>query len=195
LLVELGPAGERRAHARPGADDRPPPEAPPPAAPAPAPAPASGPWLFFSPAEEAVRAALAAAGRPLAGKQIAARVGTRYDSPLKYLLMNLEERRVITHTPKEGYRLAEPEGKPGTRLPFVPTEFQRDVMTALAGKALRSNALAREVGCEKPRLYQDPGGVPELQEQGWVGHHKRLGYFSTQQPPPELAAEQFSPRC
>jgi hypothetical protein len=75
---------------------------------------------------------------------------------------------------------------PSPKPEFVPTEFQAEIMEALAGRALRSDGLAKAVGVEKSRLYHDPGGVPELIEEGWVRHHKRVGYYSAQAPPAAL---------
>jgi hypothetical protein len=69
--------------------------------------------------------------------------------------------------------------------PFVPTAFQQDILDALEGKALRTDALAARVG-DRSRLFRHPGGLKELQEQGRVAHHKRLGYYSVESPPPGL---------
>jgi hypothetical protein len=72
------------------------------------------PGLHFSPFEVAVYHCLrAASGGPLSGKQIAARCSTDYDTKLKYLLQNLEERKVITLVEGKGYFLATPERSPG----------------------------------------------------------------------------------
>jgi hypothetical protein len=65
---------------------------------------------FLSPLEAAIVNALLAAGVPrgsqaaLSGKQVAARRGRAYETALKYTLVGLEERRVLSHTPNEGYR-------------------------------------------------------------------------------------------
>lgn len=62
--------------------------------------------LFLSPVEAAVVNALtAAAGQPLSGKQLAAKCFQDYDTKFKYILQNLEERRVIHLEPSVGYRL------------------------------------------------------------------------------------------
>lgn len=71
---------------------------------------------------------------------------------------------------------------------FHPTDFQREILTALKGKALTSNALAVLIGCHKPQLYKDPGGIHELVEEGLVQHQKRLGYYRPDEPPPEIIA-------
>jgi hypothetical protein len=71
---------------------------------------------------------------------------------------------------------------------FVPTPFQRGILDALNGKALRTDPLGKKVG-NRRKLFNDPGGLPELQEEGLVGHHPRIGFYSTANPPPELAGE------
>jgi len=70
-------------------------------------------------------------------------------------------------------------------IPFVATPFQRGILDALAHKALRTDDLAGEVG-DRRRLFKN-GGIKELMEQGLVAHHKRLGYYRPDAPPPELA--------
>ena len=45
--------------------------------------------------------------------------------------------------------------------PFVPTPFQKGILDALDGKAMRSRPLGAAVG-DTARLYR-PGGLPELQ--------------------------------
>src|SRR5438128_334242 len=59
---------------------------------------------------------------------------------------------------------------------FIPSAFQRGILDALAGKALRTDALAAKVG-SRSRLFADPGGLPELQEEGLVSYHPRVGYY------------------
>lgn len=68
---------------------------------------------------------------------------------------------------------------------FVPSDFQRDILAALNGKGLRTDALAAKVG-NRRKLFADPGGLPELQEEGLVSHHKRVGYYRPDAPPPDL---------
>lgn len=68
---------------------------------------------------------------------------------------------------------------------FVPTAFQQDILKALDGKALRTDALAAKVG-DRRRLFKDPGGLPELQEHGLVSHNRRVGYYRPDSLPPEL---------
>lgn len=63
--------------------------------------------IFLSPIEAAIVNALKAAmGAALSGKVIAARVSQEYDTRLKYLLVNLEERQIIEHEHGAGYRIA-----------------------------------------------------------------------------------------
>lgn len=70
---------------------------------------------------------------------------------------------------------------------FVPDPFQTAILTALEGKALRTDALASVVG-DRSRLFRKPtGGIPELRKEGLVDHHSRLGYYRPDAPPPELA--------
>lgn len=69
---------------------------------------------------------------------------------------------------------------------FIPNVYQKEILKALRGVAMRTDALAARVG-SRARLFHDPGGIPELQEQGLVGHHPRLGFYSTSSPPPDLA--------
>lgn len=75
---------------------------------------------------------------------------------------------------------------PAAESAFVPTPFQADILAALEGKGLRTDALAAKVG-DRRRLFKDPGGIPELQEQGLVSHHRRVGYYRPDFPPPELS--------
>jgi hypothetical protein len=66
---------------------------------------------------------------------------------------------------------------------FLPTPFQKGILQALQGQALRTDALGRKVG-NRRKLFTHPGGLRELQEQGLVAHHKRLGYYRPDAPPP-----------
>jgi hypothetical protein len=81
---------------------------------------------------------------------------------------------------------AEPAGR------FVPTPFQKGILQALHGQALRTDDLARKVG-NRRKLFIHPGGLRELQEHGLVAHHKRLGYFRPDAPPPALRDDAESP--
>lgn len=62
--------------------------------------------------------------------------------------------------------------------------FQRGILQALQGRALRTDALAAEVG-DRSRLFR-PGGLAELRDRGLVDHHPRLGYYRPDALPPEL---------
>lgn len=70
--------------------------------------------------------------------------------------------------------------------PFVPTGTQEDVLAALAGKALRTDALAAKADVNRRTLFRQRGGLPELREHGLVDWHPRLGYFRPDALPPEL---------
>lgn len=72
--------------------------------------------------------------------------------------------------------------------PFVPTPFQAGILDALEGRALKTEALAAEVG-DRRRLFK-PGGIKELKEKGLVKNHSRIGYYRPDAPPPEI--EEFS---
>lgn len=72
--------------------------------------------------------------------------------------------------------------------PFSTNSFQRGILAALDGKALRTDKLGDAVG-DRRRLYRNPGGLKELEEQGLVKKHERLGYYRPDSPPPELENE------
>lgn len=63
------------------------------------------PGMYLSPLEAQVCGVLSAG--PLSGKQIAAAMRREYNTALKYLLSNLEERNVLAHDAREGYSLAQ----------------------------------------------------------------------------------------
>ncbi len=67
--------------------------------------------------------------------------------------------------------------------PFIPSPFQKFILTKLTGKALRTDALANAVGSRR-KLFK-PGGLKELQTQGLVDHHDRIGFYRPDAPPPE----------
>lgn len=69
---------------------------------------------------------------------------------------------------------------------FVPTDNQQAILAALKGKALRTDAIANKVTCNRRSLFKDPGGLPELIEEGLVSHHRRVGYYRPDAPPPDL---------
>jgi hypothetical protein len=68
--------------------------------------------------------------------------------------------------------------------PFVPTPFQKAILSALDGVALRTDALAGKVG-DRRRLFK-PGGIKELMALGLVKNHRRLGYYRPDARPTEL---------
>lgn len=59
---------------------------------------------------------------------------------------------------------------------FVPSAFQCAILRALDCRALRTDELGRIVG-DRRRLFRHPGGLPELQDEGLVAHHRRIGYY------------------
>jgi hypothetical protein len=69
---------------------------------------------------------------------------------------------------------------------FEPNEFQLDILGALEGRILTTDALAAAVKEDRRRLYK-PGGLKELVEQGWVKNRPREGYYRPDAPPAELA--------
>ena len=77
--------------------------------------------------------------------------------------------------------------EPSGRASFVPNAYQIAIMEALEGKALRTTALASATGGDQRRLFK-PGGLKELQDQGLVEHHARLGYYCPDSPPPEISS-------
>lgn len=70
---------------------------------------------------------------------------------------------------------------------FIPTPFQSDILAALDGRGLRTDALCHLVaGGSKSNLYRDPGGLPELIEHGLVANHPRVGYYRPDAKPDDL---------
>lgn len=72
---------------------------------------------------------------------------------------------------------------------WEPNEFQATILGLLEYRALRSDALWRELGCDRSRIWKK-GGIKELEEHGLVHldhSDKRLGYYRTDCPPAELA--------
>jgi len=66
--------------------------------------------------------------------------------------------------------------------------FFPETLAALEGRALRTDALAAELDCDRRRLFK-PGALKELREHGLVRHDPRLGYYAANTPPPELSEE------
>lgn len=75
-----------------------------------------------------------------------------------------------------------PPADPG----FIPSPLQEQILEALKGKALRTDALANRCGGARRQLFKDPGGIGELIEEGLVAHHQRLGYYLPADPPDDL---------
>ena len=71
--------------------------------------------------------------------------------------------------------------------PFTPTPFQKGILKALEGKALRTDALGAAVG-DRSRLFRK-GGLNELKERGLVEHNQSAGYYRPDAPPPNMAIE------
>lgn len=77
--------------------------------------------------------------------------------------------------------LAEAVGRGGDAEPsFTPNDFQADILAALEGVALRTDALNAAVGTA---VHRKPGGILELIEAGLVKHNKTIGYFRPDAPP------------
>lgn len=72
-------------------------------------------------------------------------------------------------------------------VPFAPTAeppltpFQEQILEALDGKALRTDALGTAVG-DRGRLFKK-GGLRELRERGLVEHDQETGFFRPDAPP------------
>jgi hypothetical protein len=65
------------------------------------------------------------------------------------------------------------------------TPMQRAIMKALDGRALKADALAKEVaGGDRRRLYKK-GGIKELRENDRVVNKRPLGYYRPDRPPEE----------
>ena len=73
--------------------------------------------------------------------------------------------------------------KPAVPAGFVPTDFQKQVLALLKGQGLRVDTIAAKLDCSRSRLYQSPGGLPELVEEGLVEHNRRSGYYRPDAPP------------
>lgn len=77
---------------------------------------------------------------------------------------------------------AEPESHRG---PDLLTKFQRKIIDALDGRALKKEQLAAELKCEPSRLYKN-GGLKELKERRLVDNKAGVGYYRPDAPPPAL---------
>lgn len=102
--------------------------------------------------------------------------------------------RIQVDVPDDGQRepAEPPAARPAAGSRFVPTPFQKGILQALSGQARRTDDLAHKVG-NRRKLFIHPGGLRELQEQGLVGHHKRLGYYRPDAPPPVLNGTEEMP--
>ena len=68
-------------------------------------------------------------------------------------------------------------------LPFVPSPFQKSIIDALNGRAMRTDALAAKIG-DRRKFFREK---KELEERGLVAHHQKLGFYRPDAPPPELS--------
>jgi hypothetical protein len=75
------------------------------------------------------------------------------------------------------------KGGPPRPVVFIFTPLQEDIWSALDGKAMNKEELAKKVcGGEGSRLYKK-NGIKEMQEVGLVSHKHRVGYFRPDSPP------------
>ena len=75
----------------------------------------------------------------------------------------------------------------GATQKFVPTQFQQDILNALDGVALRTDALTHKLDCANGQLFRKPvRGIPELIAHGLVAKHDRLGFYRPDSPPQEI---------
>ncbi len=63
------------------------------------------------------------------------------------------------------------------------TDLQERILDALAGKALRTDALAHKVECDRGQIFRK-GGLKELRACGLVAHDEAVGYYRPDDPPP-----------
>jgi hypothetical protein len=70
--------------------------------------------------------------------------------------------------------------------PFVPTDFQKQILKVLEGRALKKMGLAREVcgGVDNGNLLYRAHGLKELEAHGRVKWKTKLGYYRPDAPPP-----------
>jgi hypothetical protein len=76
-----------------------------------------------------------------------------------------------------------PKTKDKTASPFIPTPFQKAILECLQNKGMRTDAIANKLG-DRRKFFREK---KELEEQGLLSHHKRVGFYSPVAPPPELA--------
>ena len=70
---------------------------------------------------------------------------------------------------------------------FIPNPLQEAILAALRGKAMRTDALINKTDSSRRQIFKNPGGIPELQEEGLVAHHPRVGYYRPDDPPQNVA--------
>lgn len=73
---------------------------------------------------------------------------------------------------------------------FVPNDVQNAILKALDGRALRQADLAEATGIDPSQLHRD--GLRELKKLRLILHHRRLGYFDPNRPPPQLRMKQIA---
>jgi len=59
--------------------------------------------LWLSSMEKMVLGVLRSEGKAIKGKVVAKRIGMSYNTQLKYVLLNMEERQLINHSKRDGY--------------------------------------------------------------------------------------------
>jgi hypothetical protein len=69
---------------------------------------------------------------------------------------------------------------------FVPNDFQRAILAALDGRALKKQPLANEVCKGEGTLLYRKDGLQELREAGLVAHKNRLGFYRPDRPPADV---------
>ena len=79
------------------------------------------------------------------------------------------------------------EVRPLSAVGFVPTRLQQDILAGLAGKSLRTDALAHKCDVDRAQIFRK-GGLPELRERGLVAHHPSIGFYRPDAPPSALKA-------
>jgi hypothetical protein len=77
---------------------------------------------------------------------------------------------------------------PADESPERLTDLQERILDALAGKALRTDALAHKADCDRGQMFRK-GGLKELRECGLVAHHKDHGFYRPDDPPPDGPGE------
>lgn len=70
---------------------------------------------------------------------------------------------------------------------FVPTPFQERILSSLDGTALRTDAIASAIDCNRRQIFK-PNGIKELVAAGRVRWHHKLGYFRPDSLPQELSS-------